>query len=91
MPFVLRTWMYMSGVMYSMAAKLAGAPHVVSLALELNPAAVSIDLMRYALINSFTSAQLPHHVWPVALAWAVVVCVAGFVYFWQAEEQYGRG
>jgi teichoic acid transport system permease protein len=91
MPFILRTWMYMSGVMYNMAAKLTDAPHIVQLALELNPAAVYIDLMRFALIDSFTAAQLPHHVWPVAVFWAVLLGVGGFVYFWQAEEQYGRG
>jgi teichoic acid transport system permease protein len=91
MPFILRTWMYMSGVMYNMAAKLTDAPHLVTLGLELNPAAVYIDLMRFALIDSFTAAQLPHHVWIIAVCWAVFFGVGGFVYFWQAEERYGRG
>jgi teichoic acid transport system permease protein len=25
------------------------------------------------------------------LGWALLVGVGGFVYFWKAEEQYGRG
>jgi teichoic acid transport system permease protein len=91
MPFILRTWMYMSGVMYDMAAKLHSAPYLVKLLLEINPAAVYIDLMRFALINSFTAAQLPHHIWLTAVGWALVSGVGGFVYFWKAEEQYGRG
>ncbi|WP_327683690.1 ABC transporter permease [Streptomyces sp. NBC_00467] len=93
MPFLLRTWMYVSGVMWSIQAVLKGQhlPHLVLLALECNPAAVYIDLMRFALIDSFTASQLPPHVWAVALGWAVLFGVGGFLYFWNAEEQYGRG
>jgi teichoic acid transport system permease protein len=91
MPFILRTWMYMSGVMYSISHFAASAPHFVKLLLDVNPAAVYIDLMRFALIDSFTAAQLPPHVWALALGWAFVAGVGGFVYFWKAEEQYGRG
>ncbi|MFF8290237.1 ABC transporter permease [Streptomyces sp. NPDC016309] len=93
MPFLLRTWMYVSGVMWSVDHVLANnhLPHAVLLALECNPAAVYIDLMRFALIDSFTAAQLPPHVWAVAAGWALVAAVGGFIWFWQAEETYGRG
>ncbi|GGO94808.1 ABC transporter permease [Wenjunlia tyrosinilytica] len=91
MPFILRTWMYMSGVMYSMSDKLSGAPDFVRVLLQLNPAAVYIDLMRFALIDTFTASQLPPHVWALAVGWALLAGVGGFVYFWKAEEQYGRG
>lgn len=47
--------------------------------------------MRYALIDSFSGTQLPPHVWAVATGWALVCGVGGFVYFWKAEERYGRG
>ncbi|MCS0636021.1 ABC transporter permease [Streptomyces sp. LP05-1] len=93
MPFLLRTWMYVSGVMWSVQHVLAHnhLPHALLLALECNPAAVYIDLMRFALIDSFTSAQLPPHVWAIATGWALLAFVGGFIYFWQAEETYGRG
>jgi teichoic acid transport system permease protein len=91
MPFILRTWMYMSGVMYSINHFAAAAPYAVKFLLDVNPAAVYIDLMRFALIDSFTSSQLPSHVWALALIWALLAGVGGFVYFWKAEEQYGRG
>ncbi|MGW7462980.1 ABC transporter permease [Streptomyces sp. NPDC054797] len=93
MPFVLRTWMYSSGVMWSIGTLLqtAGLPHWVSTALRINPAAVYIDLMRFALIDSFGAQSLPHHVWPMAIGWALLAGVGGFVYFWKAEEEYGRG
>ncbi|MFD7708955.1 ABC transporter permease [Streptomyces sp. NPDC059785] len=93
MPFLLRTWMYVSGVMWSLDKLLAGrdVPHVVQLALQCNPAAVYIDLMRFALIDSFTGHQLPPHVWALAAGWALVAGVGGFIWFWKAEETYGRG
>ncbi|GGW26093.1 ABC transporter permease [Streptomyces caelestis] len=93
MPFVLRTWMYVSGVMWSIdkLAQKDSLPHVVTVALAANPAAVYIDLMRFALIDSFHASQLPLHVWALAAGWALVAGVGGFIYFWKAEETYGRG
>ncbi|MFH8563674.1 ABC transporter permease [Streptomyces sp. NPDC017988] len=93
MPFVLRTWMYASGVMWSIDAVLKDRdlPHAVKVLLECNPAAVYIDLMRFALIDTFRTDQLPHHVWAWALGWALVAGIGGFIYFWKAEETYGRG
>ncbi|WP_023588404.1 ABC transporter permease [Streptomyces thermolilacinus] len=93
MPFVLRTWMYASGVMWSIQHVLAGRqlPRLVELALQYNPAALYIDLVRFALIDSFTAAQLPPHVWAAAAGWALAAFVGGFIWFWQAEETYGRG
>jgi teichoic acid transport system permease protein len=34
---------------------------------------------------------MPPHVWASAVGWAVLVGVGGYIYFWKAEEQYGRG
>ncbi|CAM5228593.1 hypothetical protein SCANM63S_06880 [Streptomyces canarius] len=93
MPFVLRTWMYVSGVMWSID-KLADKddlPHIVTVLLEINPAAVYLDLMRFALIDSFHASQLPPHVWAAAIGWALAAGIGGFIYFWKAEETYGRG
>ncbi|MGP3983700.1 ABC transporter permease [Streptomyces sp. KR80] len=94
MPFVLRTWMYASGVMYSIGhlAEHNRVPGFVRFLLEANPAAVYIDLMRCALIDSFrASGQSTPYAWAVAAGWALVIGVGGFVYFWKAEETYGRG
>ncbi|WP_435867414.1 ABC transporter permease [Streptomyces xanthophaeus] len=93
MPFVLRTWMYSSGVMWSIDQMLEtdDLPHWVLVVLKNNPAAVYIDLMRFSLIDSFNAHALPPHVWPVAIGWALLAGVGGFIYFWKAEEAYGRG
>ncbi|MFJ1745945.1 ABC transporter permease [Streptomyces sp. NPDC088116] len=93
MPFLLRTWMYVSGVMFSVdrVTKGDGLPHVVAVALQCNPAAVYIDLMRFALVDSYTAGQLPPHVWAIAAGWALLAGAGGFLFFWKAEEEYGRG
>ncbi|WAZ22123.1 ABC transporter permease [Streptomyces cinnabarinus] len=94
MPFVLRTWMYTSGVMWSiehLLTKHQDWPSWVGPVLQANPPAVYIDLMRFALIDSFHGSQLPPHVWALAAGWALLAGIGGFIYFWKAEETYGRG
>ncbi|WP_405683026.1 ABC transporter permease [Streptomyces sp. NBC_00057] len=91
MPFVMRTWMYASGVMFSIPVMLKDKPDWIANVLQYNPAAIYMDLIRFALIDGYGSENLPSHVWVVALGWAVLVGVVGFVYFWKAEERYGRG
>ncbi|MFB6878606.1 ABC transporter permease [Streptomyces sp. NPDC056323] len=91
MPFVMRTWMYASGVMFSIPVMLKDKPAWIADVLQYNPAAVYMDLIRFALIDGYGSQNLPAHVWVVALGWAVLIGLVGFVYFWKAEERYGRG
>ncbi|MEV6808269.1 ABC transporter permease [Streptomyces sp. NPDC017248] len=91
MPFLLRTWMYTSGVMFSIHQMLQGRSEWIVRLLQVNPAAVYMDLMRFALIDGYGAENLPPHVWAIALFWAVAVFAGGFVYFWKAEERYGRG
>ncbi|MFD5892568.1 MULTISPECIES: ABC transporter permease [unclassified Streptomyces] len=94
MPFIMRTWMYASGVMFSIPLMLANKPNWPSWivdVLQYNPAAIYMDLIRFALIDGYGSENLPQHVWASGLAWSLLVGIAGFVYFWKAEERYGRG
>ncbi|HYN92237.1 MAG TPA: ABC transporter permease [Pilimelia sp.] len=89
LPFLMRTWLYASGVFYSVAAVVERVPAAAGL-LHANPMLVYIDLTRQALIASPGPAG-PAHLWPLAVAWAVVVGGGGYVFFWHAEETYGSG
>lgn len=91
MPFIMRTWMYASGVMFSIPVMLKGKPSWIADVLQWNPAAIYMDLIRFGLIDGYGSENLPPHVWAFAVGWAVLFGVLGFVYFWKAEERYGRG
>ena len=88
LPFVLRTWLYTSGVFYSIPVFGQRVPEAVRWLLEVNPAAVYIDLVRTALLVEHD--PLPY-AWPLAVGWAVVAALVGFVFFWRAETRYGRG
>ena len=86
LPFLIRTWLYVSGVFYSIQAFAADHPHWVKVVLEINPGAVYVELARAALIEGARG----QHLWWLGVGWAVVVLAAGYLFFWQAEEQYGR-
>ena len=51
LPFLLRTWMYLSGVMFSIAT-LTHVPSEAKAVLQLNPAALYITMMRNALLST---------------------------------------
>lgn len=93
MPFVLRTWLYASGVLYPVALIRDHLPDWAATLLEANPALIYIELARYALLESNREnlVTTPTRLWGIALAWALVVGIGGFVYFWRGEKEYGRG
>jgi teichoic acid transport system permease protein len=92
LPFITRTWLYASGVFFSIPQALEGKPHgeLITQLLALNPIASYIDIVRRSILAEHDAHALPY-AWPIAIGWAVVALVGGFVYFWRAEERYGRG
>lgn len=88
LPFILRSWLYLSGVFYSISHFTKGAPHFVQVALDANPGAVYIELIRDALLQDHVAVV---RAWPYAIFWGVAGLGAGFAYFYRAEETYGRG
>ncbi|SDK29334.1 ABC transporter permease [Nonomuraea jiangxiensis] len=91
LPFIMRTWLYASGVFFAIHDKVVGSarlPEWVATVMYLNPAASYIEWMRDILIAGHTPPRL---VWMSCLAWAVFALGAGFWYFWRAEDRYGRG
>lgn len=87
LPFLVRIWMYTSGILYSVAQFTKGRPSWVRTVLEINPAGVYVNLARHALL---TNNPLPPFTWLMGVGWGVVALVAGYVIFWQGEESYGR-
>jgi teichoic acid transport system permease protein len=52
LPFLLRTWMYVSGVLFNIATLSIRTHHWIVAVLQLNPAALYITLIRNALLVS---------------------------------------
>lgn len=90
LPFVLRTWLYVSGVFFSIPEMLSEQPGWVTQAMAFNPIAAYIDIVRSSILDNHEPHALPN-AWPIAIGWSLVALIGGFVYFWRAEERYGRG
>ena len=91
MPFVMRTWMYASGVLYSVTLFRTHLPGWAATAAGVQPAA---GLHRAGpLLAAGVGAAAP----PAAAALAARRRLGdrhglgGFIYFWRGEEEYGRG
>ena len=59
LPFLLRTWMYLSGVLFSIStlANARALSHTLVAVLQINPAALYITLIRLAMIKSQRLSQ----------------------------------
>lgn len=87
LPFALRVWLYASGIMFSIDSFTKSKPNVGAI-LNANPMTIYVDLYRGAFLASGEGTTPVQ--WLTALAWSVGVLVVGYVYFWKAEESYGR-
>lgn len=88
LPFVTRLLMYGSGVLFSIGHYVSD-PLWLRTALEHQPVAIFLELFRMIMANE-TAIPYDPWVWAWAGGWALLILVTGFVYFWAAEERYGR-
>ena len=84
-PVVTRLLRYISGVFFSIDS-YAGHP-VVHAIMAYQPVSLPLTITREALL-----AESPIHLgnWLLALGWALVLPITGFLFFWRAEARYGR-
>jgi teichoic acid transport system permease protein len=87
-PFVMQTWRYLSGVMFSIPIFTADLAPWVEKVMYLNPMTEYIELMRGSLLSGYST---PQYLWAFAAGWALFTLVVGFVVFYRAEESYSRG
>ena len=85
LPFLLRIWFYLSGVLYPINEELIPQTWARVL-LELNPAYAVVEASRAA----FLSGRLDAGTWITLALWSVLGLVIGFWFFRQAESEYGR-
>ncbi|OZV80967.1 ABC transporter [Micromonospora echinospora] len=91
MPFVMRTWMYASGVLYSVENFAKHLPGWAQTVIELNPLLIYIELVRHALMEDVLLTSAAPRLWLIGTAWALIAFLGGYVYFWRGEKEYGRG
>lgn len=83
--FVLRIWMYGSGVFYSFESRISN-PAILEV-LGFNPMHQVLDITRKSLLYGQTPGW---DQWLILACWAVGALVVGVVVFWRADEALGR-
>jgi teichoic acid transport system permease protein len=88
LPFLLRTWLYVSGVFFSIQSFSDRVGPVLGAVLIYQPGAVYLECARYALLEGQTANPW---MFLAATLWALLAIIGGFLYFWRGEGRYGRG
>jgi teichoic acid transport system permease protein len=91
MPYIMRTWLYGSGVLYSVQMFTDHLPPAAAAVAHANPMLIYIELARHALLENSPLSSPPSELWLVGGGWALLLLVVGSVYFWLGEPEYGRG
>ena len=91
-PFITRIIFYLSGIFFRVGNIADGHP-TIQVLLAINPVHVYITLVRVALLGPediIAGSWDPVQAWLLGAAWGVGFLVVGFLYFWRAEDRYGR-
>lgn len=85
-PFISRILFYVSGVFFSVD-KIFNSTSLFSTLIKLNPIFDFLNLARSYLVIGY-----PAHPeeWLIVSLWSFGVAIVGLVFFWSAEERYGR-
>ena len=85
LPYLLRIWFYMSGVLYPINEELIPWT-AMRITMELNPMYAVVKVSR----DAFLDGTVDPYMWTVMGTWAVIALLFGFWYFRRAENEYGR-
>ncbi|AQP48782.1 phosphate ABC transporter permease [Tessaracoccus aquimaris] len=86
LPFISRILFYTSGVLFAVDKILANHPVVLRI-FDFYPLYQVLEIARHHLIGG---SNYPSYYWAVLTVGALVVFLGGAVFFWRAEERYGR-
>ena len=88
LPFVSRFFFYTSGTFFSVERRFGDNETIMTIA-DFQPIHEFMDLARSILLKGPDYVIKPEY-WTYAAGWSVLFLVVGTVYFWAAEERYGR-
>ncbi len=88
LPFMTRLLFYTSGLFFSIDERLSEHPTLLRIA-DFHPLHEFLTLARGILLDGEVYEVRPEY-WLYATAWSVGILLIGTVFFWKAEERYGR-
>ena len=86
LPFMLRMWLYTSGVMWPVSRLTDKFPDLTWLMYS-NPAFAFLELTREAVLDGVVG---PPELWLSATLWSFAVLILGFMFFRARENEYGH-
>jgi teichoic acid transport system permease protein len=91
LPFVTRLLLYTSGVFYAIdrfseGFEKAGMPWLETVGMN-QPFALYLNLARGTMTEF---VDLTPQMWLMGVGYALLFLIGGFIFFWRAEERYGR-
>lgn len=86
LPFLSRILFYTSGVLFNVSVIFESYPWVIRV-YDFHPLYQMLQMARAALMGS---QEYDHTYWWYFTAWAIITFVVGLLFFWAAEERYGR-
>jgi teichoic acid transport system permease protein len=88
LPFISRFFFYTSGTFFSVEKRFNGNETILKIA-DAQPIHEFMELARSVLLTGPDYVIKPEY-WLYATAWSILTLIVGTVYFWAAEERYGR-
>lgn len=89
LPFITRFFFYTSGIFFSFDMRFADSPNLLKI-VEYQPVYAFLSLGRELMLDSDPLYDVRMQLWPIIAGWSVAVFLVGIVFFWAAEERYGR-
>lgn len=89
LPFITRFFFYTTGIFFSFDLRFADQTGLLE-AIQYQPIYAFLSLARELLLDSDPLYDVRTQFWPIIAVWSIVVFLVGLVYFWAAEERYGR-
>ncbi len=89
LPFITRFFFYTSGIFFSFDMRFEGNEKMLGI-VQYQPVYAFLSLARELFLDSDPLYDVRMQFWPIITCWSIGVFLVGIVFFWAAEERYGR-
>lgn len=89
LPFMVRFTFYTTGIFFSFQVRFADYPELLNV-VQYQPIYAFLSLGRSILLHSDPMYDMNPTLWIIVAVWSVALLVFGTIFFWRAEERYGR-
>jgi len=89
LPFITRFFFYTTGIFFSFDIRFESNTQLLEI-IQYQPVYAFLSLSRELLLDSDPLYDVRMQFWPIIAVWSIGLFLVGTVFFWAAEERYGR-